>query len=206
MSINHIEDLTDYRSLALAGIMLAAELVHSRARGIPQDPATVVAVKRAITSQHAESMREVFPTIDNFEPGVASAINALRGKPENPEVLRYGLQLIGLANLLGRSGEALQQLGRGLDALPQAPTDSEFAALYQSSISSLGKRVQVTGNPDLLQQQSVANDIRALLLGGVRFAWLWQQLGGRRWQLILQRKSVLRALGALHTILKSTIH
>ena len=31
MSMNPVEDLTDYRSLSLAGIMLAAELVHARA-------------------------------------------------------------------------------------------------------------------------------------------------------------------------------
>ena len=85
-------------------------------------------------------------------------------------------------------------------------TDVELAGVYQASVSTLGKRIQVTGNPQLLQQEETANEIRALLLGGVRFAWLWQQLGGRRWQLVLQRKPVLRALQALDTILKSTIH
>jgi high frequency lysogenization protein len=204
--MNPMEDLTDYRSLSLGGIMLAAELVHSCARGIPQNQAAAQAVKRAITSQHAESMREVFPTIADFEPGVASAINALRGKPERPEVLRYALQLIELASLLGKSDDARQRLGSSLDSLPQQPTDTELAGVYQSSISTLGKRIQITGNPDLLQQTAIANEIRALLLGGVRFAWLWQQLGGRRWQLILQRKAALRSLGALHTVLKSTIH
>jgi len=53
----------------------------------------------------------------------------------------------------------------------------------------------------LLQQPAVAQEIRSLLLAGVRFAWLWLQLGGRRWQLILQRRPVLSALDSLNNTL-----
>ena len=98
------------------------------------------------------------------------------------------------------------KLGRELDQLPQDPTDQEFARVYQASISTLGKRIQVTGNPELLRLDETADSIRALLLGGVRFAWLWQQLGGRRWHLVLKRKQLLRAMEALRTIVESTIH
>ena len=76
--------------------------------------------------------------------------------------------------------------------------------MIAGSISTLGKRIQVTGNPELLQQSRVADEIRSLLLGGVRFAWLWHQLGGRRWHLILRRRALLTALKALHTIIKSS--
>ena len=73
-------------------------------------------------------------------------------------------------------------------------------------IRTLGKRIQVTGNPELLKLDETANNIRTLLLGGVRFAWLWQQLGGRRWHLVFKRKQLLRAMEALNTILQSTTH
>jgi high frequency lysogenization protein len=204
--MNHIDDLTDYLSLSLAGVMLSAELVHARARGVPLDQPATRAVKRAITSQHAESLREVFPDVADFRAGVESAISALEGHPAYPEVLRYALQLIELATLLKRSPEVVQRLGRDLDDLPTAPTDAEFARVYQASISTLGKRIQVTGKPQLLQEEAAADEIRALLLAGVRFAWLWQQLGGRRWHLVLQRKAMLRAMKALHTVVTSTIH
>jgi high frequency lysogenization protein len=206
MSMNQIDDLTDYQSLSLAGIVLAAELVHARARGIGPDPAATRAVKKAITSQHAQSLREVFPDTVDFRSGAEATIEALEGKPSQPDVLRYALQLIELATLLKRSPQVVELLGRELDALPTDPTDAEFARVYQSSISTLGKRIEVTGNPELLKQEATADEIRTLLLGGVRFAWLWQQLGGRRWHLILQRKAILRAMKALNTILTSTIH
>lgn len=201
-----MDDLTDYHALSLAGVIMAAELVHGAAHGHPQDQAAVAAVKQAITSQHAEQLREVFPQIGDFRGGVKAAVAALQGKPDNPDALRYALQLIELAGLLKQSPDVVERLGRELDLLPQDPTDGEFARAYQASISTLGKRIQVTGNPALLQQNDTANNIRALLLGGVRFAWLWQQLGGRRWHLVLKRKQLLRGMEALNTILQSTVH
>ena len=201
-----MDDLTDYHSLSLAGVVLAAELVHAAAHGRHQDEAAAAAVKGAITSQHAEQLRDVFPQIGDFRNGVSATVAALQGKPENPEVLRYALQLIELAALLRQSPEVIERLGRELDQLPQNPTDAEFASVYQASISTLWKRIQVTGDPALLQQDDTANNIRALLLGGVRFAWLWQQLGGRRWHLLLKRKQLLRSMEALNTILQSTVH
>jgi len=66
--------------------------------------------------------------------------------------------------------------------------------VYEETIAHLGKRVQVTGEAGRLQQDSVAAEVRALLLGGIRFAWLWHQLGGRRWHLVLRRSDVLLAL------------
>ena len=206
MNRSAVDDLTDYRSLSLAGVVLSAELVHACATGTDQDPVATAAVKRAIGTQHADNLREVFGQVTDYRSGVTAAIATLEGKPGNSEPLRYSLQLVELANLLRRSPNVVDRLGRELDQLPQDPTDQELARVYQASISTLGKRIQVTGNPALLQQDAVADSIRTLLLGGVRFAWLWYQLGGRRWHLVLKRKELLRDLKALDTVLKSTIH
>ena len=79
--MNQIDDLTDYQSLALAGVVQAAELVHAAAHGRQQDPAAAEAVKRAITSQHAGSLREIFPEIGSFRTGARSAAQSLEGNP-----------------------------------------------------------------------------------------------------------------------------
>lgn len=44
------------------------------------------------------------------------------------------------------------------------------------------------GDYNYLQQARIANQIRALLLAAIRSATLWRQVGGSRWQLLLQRK------------------
>jgi len=206
MNATAVDDLTDYRSLALAGIVLSAELVRGCAHGSRLDPAAVSAVKRAIGTAHAETFRAVFGDIADYRGGVVTAIALLEGKPSNSEPLRYALQLIELASLLRRTPEVVTRLGSALDRLPAEPTDQDLAKVYQASISTLGKRIQVTGNPELLRQEAIADSIRALLLGGIRFAWLWHQLGGRRWHLVLKRGEILRALKALDTVLQSTLH
>jgi len=203
------EDLTDYTSLALAGLVQAAQLVHARANGLPATAPEIAAVKRAITTQNAGTMLEVFPVVQDFRLGVRIAINAISGKMSNvstgeataPEVLRYCLQLAALARRLARNSEALSQVSAALDQLPTEPDDAEYASVYRQSISPLGKPVRVTGIPELLRQAAVADEIRSLLLAGVRFAWLWHQLGGSRLQLVLRRGAVLSALKTLNKTL-----
>lgn len=199
--MNGTADLTDYRSLALGGLFQSAELVRARANGLAVPDAERQAVLAAITTHRADTMAEVFPTKSAFRSGIRSAMSALGGENDRADVLRYALQLLDLARRLGRSSAVLERLSMGLDALENPPEEAALAALYQDTISTLGRRIHVTGDPSALQQQGTADTIRALLLGGVRFAWLWMQLGGRRWQLLLGRRTVLDGLRALDNTL-----
>jgi high frequency lysogenization protein len=52
-------------------------------------------------------------------------------------------------------------------------------------------RIQVSGSPQILQRDENAEKVRALLLAGIRSAVLWRQSGGRRWQLIFNRRKVI---------------
>jgi high frequency lysogenization protein len=65
-----------------------------------------------------------------------------------------------------------------------------ISGIYQDTISSFKFRIKVTGSVQQLQNADNADLIRALLLAGIRSAWLWRQLGGRRWKLIWQRRKV----------------
>lgn len=190
---------TDYRSLALAGVVQCAELVRACATGLHVDDTARTAVIRAITTHAARELTEVFPEPSALRPGVAAAIAMLSGENDRADILRYTLQLVDLAGRLKRSPVVTERLAGGLDRLGSQPQDIALAGLYQETISTLGKRIQVSGNPAVLQQ--AADAIRALLLAGVRFAWLWKQLGGTRRQLIMKRRAVLADLQALMTTL-----
>lgn len=195
----------------MAGVVQAAALVQARAYG-RDDPAlgdaAVAAVRHPIRSRYAEEIGEIFPEPGALAPGVRLAIELMSSRPKDLDILRYSLQLIDLAGRLKRDNAVLERLARLLDDLPVDPLDAQYAAVYQNSISTLGQRIEVRGNPDLLRQPATADEIRTLLLGGVRFAWLWQQLGGRRWQLVLQRKRVLQSLQSLDAALndRTVIH
>jgi len=192
------EQRPDYQALALAGVVQAAALVHRTANGeaVPGD--AQAALLKSIPTHKAESYAEVFPDPEAFSLGAGIATEALSGKSRTPEILRYSLQLVELSRTLGGVPQVVEKLGRLLDEVdPENPDEGRLGQIYQQTISTLGKRIQVTGDPQVLQQEHIADRIRALLLAGVRLAWLWQQLGGRRWHLVLRRKALLVGLRAL---------
>ncbi|MGK0404322.1 DUF489 family protein, partial [Alcanivorax borkumensis] len=51
--------------------------------------------------------------------------------------------------------------------------------------------------PAHLQDDNKAARIRALFLAGVRAAFLWHQLGGRRWHLLFQRKRLISVIESI---------
>jgi high frequency lysogenization protein len=185
----------DYAALALAGVFQAAALVHRLASGDTVDQAQQQSLLATVPTHRASELAEVFPEPADYQLGAQVAIEALSGKTSAPEILRYALQLVDLAKLLRGVPQIVAKLGRLLDELNRTPPDSsDLARIYQQTISTLGKRIQVTGNPQILQREESADIIRALLLAGVRMAWLWHQLGGRRWLLVLRRQPLLLAL------------
>jgi high frequency lysogenization protein len=189
----------DYGLLALAGVAQAAQLVHATAHGRPVDTAARAALFAAVATRSAGSLAEVMPDPSSFQRGLQTLREALAGERVSPETARYTLQLIDLARRLKGNGAIADELGNLLERLPADPGPGELGQIYQQTISRLGKRIQVTGDSDLLQRDSVADMIRAELLAGVRFAWLWQQLGGRRWHLVLRRRQLLVALATLES-------
>lgn len=66
------------------------------------------------------------------------------------------------------------------------------AGIYQDTFSKLPRRVKITGSAQHLENSDNADVVRSLLLAGVRSAFLWRQLGGRRWKLAFQRRALLR--------------
>jgi high frequency lysogenization protein len=56
----------------------------------------------------------------------------------------------------------------------------------------LDKKIQVIGNPNVLKQENVQNQVRALLLAGVRAGVLWRQYGGQRRQFVFSRQKILQ--------------
>jgi high frequency lysogenization protein len=68
-----------------------------------------------------------------------------------------------------------------------------ISGIYQDTLSQQKFRIKVSGSAQHLQNTKNADIIRALLLAGIRSAFLWRQLGGHRWRLLFQRKALLRA-------------
>ena len=177
-------------------------MVHDTARGriITEDGRAVLL--RAVLTHHAANLGEIFPHPAAYSNGAGKAMEMLSGRISPPETLRYALQLIDLAGRLRRNRVVVMRLEKLLNELnPNEPDPVQLSIIYQQTLSTLGKRIQVVGESGILQQEATADTIRAMLLAGVRFGWLWHQLRGRRWHLILRRRILLEAMKNLQASL-----
>ena len=189
----------DYRSLALAALFEALAEVQNAAEGRGGDD--IQHLLTPLFAIDADSLAAVFASPARYRNGVETAASAIAGERNALRLLNYAFAVMELATLLKREDRIAGHLSQRLRALANAPRDAALLLAldeaYQETIGRLGKRIQVSGDPNALKQPQVAARIRALLLAAVRFAWLWRQLGGRRWQLIVGRRKALASMDAL---------
>ena len=192
------------RTLALAGVFQAASLVAQVARRGEVEAEPFAASVGSLFAIDAESTEAVY----GGARGVAHGLHTLRlnmgydSRARDADVVRYVIGLMHLERRLARQDAMLRAIRKGIEtASAQAahfsPTHgsviARLADVYTSTISTLGPRILVRGEPALLNDPHNANYIRALLLAGIRSAVLWRQLGGNRLWLILSRRRVLEA-------------
>jgi len=190
------------QTLALAGMIQAAKLVDQIAKTGMCNTKDLESCLRSLFVFDADSAEQVYGSTENVSTGLA-LINSILGKGETEgrqELLRYVMSLLHLNKHLSKNNEMmstihtrLKHAAFNLDSYEQNPQAliTSVAGLYQDTLSSLKFRVQVTGNVQHLKTPANADKIRTLLLAGVRSAMLWRQLGGRRWQLLLNRRKIL---------------
>ncbi|MBE0487683.1 MAG: high frequency lysogenization protein HflD [Halomonas sp.] len=201
------DDPTTRQALALAGVFQAASLVDELARTGQVDPRAWDTLIRATLDTNPASFEAIYGGHPNNLRRGLEVLEALVGRKQaNPVVLRYGFSLLLLMNQLRTNDAMMDDLGSRLVRIQgQAEHFGEthenvIASLgeaYQETLSTLKTRIMVQGDPTLLQQRMMPERVRAILLGGIRFALLWHQQGGRRWKLVVQRGALKKALDQL---------
>ncbi|MCZ6658038.1 MAG: DUF489 family protein [Gammaproteobacteria bacterium] len=188
-----------YQPLALAATVQALMAVDHSAHG--DERGDIGYLVDSILTQDAANFGEVFPEPRRYATGVKVAIEVLAGQRTHLQIIKYAVSVHKLVRLLKSNREILERLGKMLAPMAHGAVDPDqlfpIGDVYQQTISQLGKRIQIVGNPKALQQPATAARIRTLLLAAVRFAWLWDQLGGRRWHFVVRRRSMLLALKEL---------
>ncbi|MBX9756231.1 MAG: high frequency lysogenization protein HflD [Pseudomonas sp.] len=192
--------------IALGAVFEAAFLVDKIAKSGQVSEAELGCMLGSLLVRDPGSTLEVFGGDDlNLRDGYRALVGALERNPAalQREPLRYALALLGLERKLAKRDDLLQVIGSRLDQIQQQVQhfglvhDNVIAAsgsLYQDTLSTFPRRIQVQGDMRHLQQASNASKIRAILLAGIRAARLWRQLGGSRWQLVFGRRKLLNEL------------
>ena len=201
------DDPTTRQTLALAGVFQSASLVDELARTGQVDPRAWDTLIRATLDTNPASFEAIYGGHPNNLRRGLEVLEAVVGRKQaNPAVLRYGFTLLLLMNQLRTNDAMMDDLGGRLVRIQgQAEHFGEthenvIASLgetYQETLSTLKTRIIVQGDPSLLQQRMMPERVRAILLGGIRFALLWHQQGGRRWKLIVQRGALKKSLDQL---------
>ncbi|MCA1778767.1 MAG: lysogenization regulator HflD [Xanthomonadaceae bacterium] len=191
------------QTIAFAGVLQAGELVRQIATSGQCSQFSAGASIASLFVSEAESTTAVFGGISGVSLGLTMAGELARSASDDSrQAMLYAGGLFRLAALLRRDSERQQNLGRELGLVrpafnnAESPLDPSVAAqladIYRSVISSLSMRIQVTGHPTHLKDSEKVSLIRAILLAGVRAAFLWYQLGGRPWRLLFQRGKMFR--------------
>lgn len=202
------------RTIALAGVFQSALLVQNLARFDRADEPAFSHSINSILLTETDTTEEVFGGANGVRMGLIEMRDKMLGQGTRPdfELARYVLALTQLAGKLTRKPTVLQNMATEIEIIASQRQDNdipfdtinELAQLYVHTISTLTPRIVVSGEHGYLTDPRTAARVRAALLAGIRAAFLWIQLGGRRWQLIFTRKKIAQAAGQLLVELADT--
>lgn len=212
-----MSDRTQEQCLALAGLFQACAMVERLAKnGIcPQAP--YKCSLESLFQQNPDSTLAVFGSVANLELGLETLAESLHDhkKLRHADALKYALGILHLERKLGKNKDMMSVIGSRVTQASEQANHFEtthdnvvanIAEIYTDTISTFRYRIQVNGDINLLQQQRIANQIRALLLAAVRSAMLWRQLGGKRLHLVLGRGRLITAVDQLAAEARATRH
>lgn len=199
--------MNEAQVIALAGVFQAAALVRTTATTGSQDAAALEATIASILRVDVDETADAFGGVAGLRLGLENLVQQLDRAPGDLAVSQIAVSVLRVERKLVARPAMLQTLREGIEAIQRqvdhlgvthASVLARLSELYASTLSNLRPRVVVQGNPLYLQQPAQVERIRATLLGGVRAAVLWRQVGGSQWQLLFKRsQAVMLARGLL---------
>ena len=198
-------------SIALAGVFQCAILIHQLASyGVCDEEQFKNAIE-TIFVMDAPDVSSVFGSYQNMYPGLWEIVKTFQknysGKQKIiPQISQYVFSTTLMQYKLAKEKNKLDLLGRRIKQITsQAQYFSSthqqvianLAELYLQVMGSYKLNVQVIGKAQFLENKKILEKIRALFLAAIRSAFLWQQLGGRRWHLLFCRRAYINAINLL---------
>lgn len=208
------------QTLALAGVLQATGQVHDIANQGQTDQEATLASLASVLRLAPGSVQEAVGNPSDLRYGLRQLQGLFSGNQQKLPALQYAMLVMQIEQRLRRDEARQQALGRELELIArnlsaadddnaddnaeagrsellQPEIISQLANAWTEQVRTLKPQIAVQGKPLYLQNDNNVHLIRALLLSALRAAWLWQQLGGRRWQLIFRRKRILQAAADL---------
>lgn len=199
------------KALALSGIFQSAALVQQLSRTGELPSQYVEASLESIFSLNPSNIVDVYGSESKLSLGIDTLYKVIANNDtaRYADAIRYSIGILHVEKMLRKNSDLLSVLRSRLettesqlihfDGVTNASVIAKLADIYVDTVGSLRYRIQVKGDPQQLQRDSVANQVRAILLSGVRSAMLWRQLGGSRIQLLIGKKGLITSLESLRS-------
>lgn len=189
------------KTLALAGLFQATSLVRDVATTGNADSNDTEVCLKSTLELNPDDLNTIYGSPANLTTGLQLIISQLGSDDSKPDmdIARYTITLLHLERKLAKQPQMLERISEGIERVKQQlehfPISHEniianLAGVYADTISQIAPKIMVSGDNQFLGDINRANQIRALLLSGMRSAVLWRQLGGSRWQLLFQRRKL----------------
>lgn len=193
----------EQQAVALAGVAQAARLVDQVSKTGSYPLEFLTPSIHSLFQFDADSVEDIFGGVAGVKLGLnnLASLLASRQADENRDLTRYVFAMLYLERkfaadpaMMSVVHSRLQHASFRAEHFASHVNDTchSISGIYQDTLSKLRFRIKVTGSAQHLENSRNADIIRALLLAGIRAAFLWRQLGGRRWKLVLQRRQLLR--------------
>jgi high frequency lysogenization protein len=202
------------RTLALAGVFQATELVRQAANHGTWSGYAASSCLHSLFQLEADSIAEIYGGVAKMRLGLETLLAVLQGENRYADSLRYAVGLLQIEKKFRRSGKLQEQVGKRLQDISTEGSDLEqheredlqvhdISGLYSDTISMLSPRIVVNGRPQYLKNDRTVDWVRALLMAGLRSATLWNQLGGGRFELMFGRRNIMREAESLLAVCRS---
>ena len=202
------------QTIAMAALCEAALLIQQVSKGQAFDSQALATLVGGIMNTAPENVDQVYPNVASLKQGSYLLVHQLSGQAtsKDVEVTRYLAGMMSLSKKLLNNQTALTGLSTSLKEVERrlehfditdASIIGNFADIYSKNISPIGQKIKVIGTPQNLKQPIIQNQVRALLLAGVRAAVLWRQMGGKRRQFIFSRNKILKSAISFNNELSS---
>jgi high frequency lysogenization protein len=188
--------------IALSGIFQSCYLVRNLSRYGLITEQNLKNNIQILFNQNTENIMDLYGSIESLHQGINSIKNLLASehKEKLSETLRYAIGVMHLAKKLQKDKRMLMMIKKRLEitakqiehfSITHPNIIASISKIYQDSFGKFFFRINVNGNFEYLKQDQIVYQIRCLLFSGVRSAMLFHQMGGRRYQLILNKKHIL---------------
>lgn len=187
---------TQERTCAIAGVLSCCILVDELAVSGDADTQSAHFYTEAFLNTSAQASNEILTAYKHLAPGLNLLTNTVNmaADQQSARQLSYAFQIIQLTQNLVKRPDLLQQLSEEIPRISaQDSTEDQLMSIgefYEQSVSTLSYRIQVKGTQGYLRQPLIAQKIRGILFCSIRFALLWRQQGGSKFDFIIRKRNI----------------